>query len=140
MMFLGLGLPSPTQIENGEFSNCPLGLLQSLLGLLHKSYSDHSFPRSFGGPEGFPHPQVWRDCRTVPAPSSKSWNFSPLTEKRNNLQHNKNPARGNTFSIPLSEEYCWSSRRKKPKTTTTQAEGIKILTKNNSRCINLNTE
>jgi hypothetical protein len=40
IMFLGLGLPGPMQRENGEFSNCPFGLFQPLLGLLHKSYSD----------------------------------------------------------------------------------------------------
>jgi hypothetical protein len=30
----------PCRERTGEFSNCPFGLLQSLLGLLHKSYSD----------------------------------------------------------------------------------------------------
>jgi hypothetical protein len=30
----------PRRERTGEFSNCPRGLLQSLLGLLHKSYSD----------------------------------------------------------------------------------------------------
>jgi hypothetical protein len=34
-------------------------------------------------------------------------------QKRGNQCHNKNPARGNISSIPLSEEHCWSSRRKK---------------------------
>jgi hypothetical protein len=38
-VFLGLDLPGPMQ-RTGEFSHRPLGLLQSLLGLLHKSYGD----------------------------------------------------------------------------------------------------
>jgi hypothetical protein len=30
----------PHKERTGEFGNCPLGLLQSLLEMLHKSYSD----------------------------------------------------------------------------------------------------
>jgi hypothetical protein len=37
---LGTGSSQSHAERTGEFSNCPLGLLQSLLGLLHKSYSD----------------------------------------------------------------------------------------------------
>jgi hypothetical protein len=41
IMFLALGFPSPTCRERtGLFINYPFGLLLSLLGLLHKSYSD----------------------------------------------------------------------------------------------------
>jgi hypothetical protein len=47
---------------------------------------------------------------------------------------------GNISSIPLSEEYCWSSRRKKIKTPTTGTQGIKTITPKNPRSINLNAE
>jgi hypothetical protein len=59
----------------------------------------------------------------TPAPSPRG--------ERGNWHHNKNPARGNISSIPLSEEHYWSSRRKKKtlKTSTTGAQEIKILTK-----------
>jgi hypothetical protein len=39
-MFSGGVFPVPCRERTGEFSNCPFGLLQSLLQLLHKSYSD----------------------------------------------------------------------------------------------------
>jgi hypothetical protein len=68
----------------------------------------------------------------TPAPS--------LRGKRGNQHHNKNPAQGNISSIPLSEEYCWSSGGKKLKTPTIGSQEFKTITKNKSRCINLNAE
>jgi hypothetical protein len=61
-------------------------------------------------------------------------------QKRDNLRHNRNTARGNISSTPISEEHCWNSRRKKLKTPTTGAQDIKTLSKNNSRCFNFNAE
>jgi hypothetical protein len=93
-------------------------------------YRDPALPT---GLQESPHSPI-KKCRLQPPCSG---------EKRGNLHH-KNPERGNVSSIPLSEEYCWSSRGKKTqtnlKTPTTGAQGIKTLTKNNSRCINLNRE
>jgi hypothetical protein len=68
------------------------------------------------------------DCRRVPALPSKRGNSSPLSEgeKRGNLNHKKNAAKG---SILLSEENCWSFRRKKPQKPNCGAQGIKTLTK-----------
>jgi hypothetical protein len=37
---LGTGSSQFHAETTGEFSNCPLGLLQSLLGVLHKSYCE----------------------------------------------------------------------------------------------------
>jgi hypothetical protein len=56
------------------------------------------------------------------------------------VQHNKKDERGKISSIPFSEENYWSFRRKKFKTTITGAQGIEILPKESSRCVNLNTE
>jgi hypothetical protein len=36
-------------------------------------------------------------------------------KKRGNLNQNRNPARGNISMITLSEDYCWSFRRKNSK-------------------------
>jgi hypothetical protein len=49
-------------------------------------------------------------------PPSKSTNSRG--KKRGNQHHNKNPARGNISSIPLSEEHCWEYQEKKFKTPT----------------------
>jgi hypothetical protein len=70
----------------------------------------------------------------TPAPS--------LREKRGNLHFNKNPARGNISSIPISEQTSGVSGEKKPQNPnpTTGAQGIKTVIKNNSKCINLNAE
>jgi hypothetical protein len=38
-----------------------------------------------------------------------------LKEEKSNLHHNENTAMGTISSIPLSEEKCWSSRRKSQK-------------------------
>jgi hypothetical protein len=40
IMFTDQVFPVPCRERTGEFSNYPFGLLQSLLGLFHKSYSD----------------------------------------------------------------------------------------------------
>jgi hypothetical protein len=44
--------------------------------------------------------------------------------------------------MPLSEEHCWSSMRKKKTQNTNSVEAgeIKTISKNNSRCVNLNRE
>jgi hypothetical protein len=42
IMFLDKVFPVSRTERTGEFSNYPIGLLQSLLGLLHKSYSDYT--------------------------------------------------------------------------------------------------
>jgi hypothetical protein len=53
------------------------------------------------------------ECRRTTKTSSKDGNSRSLPEgRRDNLQHNKNHARGNISSIPLSEEYSWGLRRK----------------------------
>jgi hypothetical protein len=92
--------------------------------------------------EGLP-PRVHRDpllqLQESPYAPIKEWELQP--PHWGNWHHNKNPASGNLSSIPLSEEHCWSSRRKKNlKTPTTGAQEIKTITKTNSRCINLNVE
>jgi hypothetical protein len=46
--------PVPHRERTGEFSNCPLGLLQSLLRLLHKSYSDPLLSKRLWGSWGLP--------------------------------------------------------------------------------------
>jgi hypothetical protein len=42
----------------------------------------------------------------------------------------------NTYSIPLSEEI----KKKKIKAPSAGAQGVKTVTQNNSRCVNLHTE
>jgi hypothetical protein len=75
-----------------------------------------------------------------PPTSIKEQELQPPQLRKEKRPHSKNPARGNISSIPPSEEHCWNTRRKKLKTPTTWTQGIKTLTKNNSRCVNLNTE
>jgi hypothetical protein len=55
----------------------------------------------------------------TPAPLLKR-----LKKKKGNWHQNKNPARGNIFSIALSGEHCWSSKRKNSKP---QLQGHKEL-------------
>jgi hypothetical protein len=98
-----------------------------LRGLPHEVHRDPTFPTATAGEHLHPH-----QSSKPPA--------SSLTRERGNQHHNKNPARGNISIIPISEEHCWGSRRKKLQTPTTGAQVIKTLTKNNSRCINLNAE
>jgi hypothetical protein len=55
-MFSGLGLPGPTQRENRgvqQLSSWTLAI--SLRAVTQKLQGLRSFPRSFGGSEGFPH-------------------------------------------------------------------------------------
>jgi hypothetical protein len=70
-------------------------------------------------------------------PLCKSRNSSPFTEGRKEVigTTTRILQMGNISSISLSEE-----KNKNLKTPTTGAQGIKPITKNNSRCINLNTE
>jgi hypothetical protein len=74
-------------------------------------------------------------------PPSKSWISSHLTEgeKRGNPQHNKSPTRV-TFPAYPTLRKTGGAPEEKLKTSTAGAQGIKTLTKNNSRCINLNAE
>jgi hypothetical protein len=73
---------------------------------------------------------------------SKSENSIPFTEGRKEVIYTtkKTLKEHNISRIPLSEENCWSSREKNLKTPTTGPQRIKTLTKNNSRCVNLNAE
>jgi hypothetical protein len=66
-----------------------------------------------------------------PCTPIKGWELQPphLGEKTGIWHHNTNPARSNIPSIHLSEEHCWSSRRKILKTPTRGAQRIKTLTK-----------
>jgi hypothetical protein len=48
---------------------------------------------------------------------------------KGNRHHYKNPARGNRSSISLSEDYCWSSRRKNSKPELQEHKGLKPLPK-----------
>jgi hypothetical protein len=81
-------------------------------GLHSIVYRDMTLPTETAGELLHPHQRV----ETL-APS--------LREKRGNLQHNKNPSRGNISSISISEEYCWSSRRKNSKPQLQGHEGLK---------------
>jgi hypothetical protein len=84
------------------------------------------------------HSATHCDYRRAPVPPTKSKNSSPFTEggERVSLQHNKNPERDNIISIPLLLDL----QEKELKTPSTEAQGIKTLTKTNSRCVNLNAE
>jgi hypothetical protein len=56
IMFSGLGLPTPTQRENGrvqQLSSWTVAIC--LTAVAQKIQWFCSFPRGFGGPEGFPH-------------------------------------------------------------------------------------
>jgi hypothetical protein len=59
-------------------------------------------------------------------------------EKRGNLHHNKNPARGNISSIISLRKIAGAPGEKNLKIPTTGAQGIKTLAKNNFNCLNLN--
>jgi hypothetical protein len=77
-------------------------------------------------------------------PPSNSRNSNTLTEGRKEAIDTtaRTLQWGNISSIPLSKQHYWSSRPKKKKTKNInyQAQEVKTITKNNSRCVNLNTE
>jgi hypothetical protein len=72
-------------------------------------------------------------------PRSNIGNSRSLTEGRNEvISTTTRMLHGVT---PLSEKHYWSSRRKRTlKTPTAGVQVIKIITKNNSSCVNLNMQ
>jgi hypothetical protein len=61
--------------------------------------------------------------RESPLPHQRAG--TPVASLRGNLYHDKNPAKGNISSIPLSEEKCWNSRRKSSKLQPQGNKGLK---------------
>jgi hypothetical protein len=75
-----------------------------------------------------------------PAPPSKSGNLSLLTEGRKDLIcTTTRTLEGATFPAYQSLRKLLEFQEKKTQNPKHRDTGIKILTKNNSRCINLNT-
>jgi hypothetical protein len=77
-----------------------------------------------------------------PVPPPKSGNSSPLTEGRKEVICNTTRSlQWVTYPAYLSlRNTAGAPGEKNLKTPTTGVQGIKTLTKNNSRCINLNAE
>jgi hypothetical protein len=75
-------------------------------------------------------------------PPSKSRNSSPLAEGRKEVISNTTKTlQGVTFSAyPFLRKTAGALGEKKLKTPTTGVQGVKTLTKNNFRSINLNAE
>jgi hypothetical protein len=86
------------------------------------------------------------DCMRATGPRSKSINYSHLSKGRKEVICNTRTLWGVTFPAYHSlRNIAGAPREKKKKqknskNPTTRAQGIKTLTKNNSRCINLNEE
>jgi hypothetical protein len=89
--------PGPCRERTGEFSNCTLGLLQSLLGLLHKSYSDFApFQEALGvlrvshrGVLKFSLLHGWEWC-TIFRPMKKLWMIHLYLKPNSKLNPNCN--------------------------------------------------
>jgi hypothetical protein len=82
------------------------------------------------------------DYRRAPAPPSKSGNSSPLTEeKKEVINTTTRTLQGVTYpAYPSLRNTAEAQGEKNLKTPTIGAQVIETQTKNNSRCIHLNTE
>jgi hypothetical protein len=92
---LGRVFPVPCRERTGLFSNYPFGLLQSLLGLLHKSYSDSApFQEALGVLRFFPHLKSSIPDRTW----EKYWKKHSLAQKSIHTWQDTNEERLNIIN------------------------------------------
>jgi hypothetical protein len=114
----------PKAHRTSVFHNAPP--CRSVTSLLSKSWNpcystewQSTTPLVLGGLPSLPPQCTQTQCSTLQlqenpcTPIKEQELQSPHWEKRGNQHHNKNPARGNIYSTPLSEDHCWSTRREK---------------------------